>query len=181
MLASAHDSAWCRNMSHNNLTGNLPSNWGVTGSFTQLTVLDLSFNAELAGGLPPLWGTWGAFPHLQTLSLAMTGLSGQLPQAWGYQTSFPALQMLDLAGNLLQGMPLVLTQRLCPALFVSLLTGVAKSHGDQAVVCRLSCAACCRVPQALLDGLSSDVSGAHRYPCMRRQPAGRLGNCRGLQ
>ena len=69
-------------MSHNNLTGNLPSNWGVTGSFTQLTTLDLSYNANLAGGLPGLWGTWGAFPRLQALALTMTGLSGQLPQAW---------------------------------------------------------------------------------------------------
>ena len=102
-LAAAHSKVWCRNMTRNNLTGDLPSNWGSSPSFTHLTVLDLSFNPGLAGGLPGQWGFWGAFPHLQTLSLAMTGLSGQLPQAWGYQTSFPALQTLDLAGNLLQG------------------------------------------------------------------------------
>lgn len=46
----------CRNLTNNNITGTLPSNWGRSGAFQNLTVLDLSNNVVLAGALPPLWG-----------------------------------------------------------------------------------------------------------------------------
>ena len=48
--------AGCRNLTNNNMTGNLQSNWGRTGAFQNLTILDLSNNVVLAGALPPPWG-----------------------------------------------------------------------------------------------------------------------------
>lgn len=103
----------CRNLTGNNLSGGLPSNWGMSSVFAALRILDLSLNPNLSGALPPNWGTQGAFPDLQFLSLRSTGISGQLPAAWGAQDSLPALTHLDLSNNILAGaFPLVTVQML---------------------------------------------------------------------
>lgn len=92
-----------RNLTGNNLSGGLPSNWGLSSIFPSLQILDLSQNPSLSGALPPNWGTQGAFPSLQVLSLSSTGISGQLPAAWGGQLSLPQLVQLDLSDNVLGG------------------------------------------------------------------------------
>ena len=93
----------CRNFTGNDLLGGLPSNWGQSGVFSNLRVLDLSDNRNLEGALPPNWGTQGAFPSLTTLNLSWTGVNGQLPSAWGSQQSLPNLTILDLSNNIIAG------------------------------------------------------------------------------
>ncbi|KAK9802031.1 hypothetical protein WJX73_003625 [Symbiochloris irregularis] len=91
------------NLTRNNFTGTLPSNWGNQQAFQYLELLDLSNNDQLAGALPSQWGMQGAFPRLQQLLLQNTGLSGQLPYAWGSSETFPSMLFMDLSVNLLQG------------------------------------------------------------------------------
>jgi hypothetical protein len=84
--------AWLplRYLHGNNLTGGLPPQWAMNGSFTTLKQVTLSDNPLLGGSLPPEWGAADfALPALQDINVSNSGLGGTLPAEWG-----PGLQSL---------------------------------------------------------------------------------------
>ena len=69
-------------LSHNSITGILPSSWSASNSLPQLRTLELTDNL-LAGELPSSWGYQSqSFPSLEVLDVALNNLNGTLPAAW---------------------------------------------------------------------------------------------------
>lgn len=90
-------------LSSNSLTGNLPSNWGISPGTRNLTQVLLDGNM-LSGSLDASWGAIGAFSQLQWLNLANNDLTGTLPTNWGGESSMPDLQTLQLNNNNFAGL-----------------------------------------------------------------------------
>lgn len=65
-----------------------------------LQTLDLSGNA-LSGELPPEWGLSGTFLGLQILDLSGNSLTGPIPDAWAYSGGFQEVVVFDVSGPLL--------------------------------------------------------------------------------
>ena len=105
-------------LSHNSLTGTIPSSWGSDQAFPSLVYFDVSntfahgtlpsFNnkqlvvldvdtARFTGGLGPFWVSTAP---LVAVSLANKSISGSLPQN---SSALHMLLVLNLAGNKLQG------------------------------------------------------------------------------
>lgn len=89
------------------LVGPLPPEWGNNSAWSNLTVLDLSYNPTIGGGVPDEWGGNTSFRSLTVLNLRSTGLVGGLPLGWGVPSSFPTLSSLDMSDNALEGFALV--------------------------------------------------------------------------
>lgn len=89
-------------LSNNNMTGGIPDSWTAAGSFSNLTVLDLSaaFNKDTTRQLPFSAGQLG-MANLSTLKLASCNMTGSLTAAWG--SGFNQLSMLVLTNNKLTG------------------------------------------------------------------------------
>lgn len=118
-------------LSNNNLTGGIPDSWTAAGSFSSLTVLNLTdaFSKETTREMPfsaeqpgmarlsllkldkcnmtgSLTATWGSgFTQLSTLVLSNNQLTGTLPPGWGTSPGTRNLTKLDLDANLFTGSP----------------------------------------------------------------------------
>ncbi|MCS7086077.1 MAG: hypothetical protein RMM53_06585 [Bacteroidia bacterium] len=82
-------------LSHNNLSGELPAE---IGTWTELVYLDFSHN-NLSGTIP---ASYADIPILTTMNLSHNQLSGALPQTFELSTF---LETLRLENNLLEGLP----------------------------------------------------------------------------
>ena len=89
-------------LSNNNMTGGIPDSWTAAGSFSNLTVLNLSaaFNKNTTRELPFSAGQLG-MANLSTLKLASCNITGSLTVAWG--SGFKQLSTLVLSNNELTG------------------------------------------------------------------------------
>lgn len=116
-------------LSFNNITGGIPDSWTDTGSFPNLTTLNLSgaFNKNTTRDLPfqagqqgmanltvlnlalcnmtgSLTSTWGSgLSRLSTLILSSNNLTGTLPMEWGSSPGTHNLTELQLDSNALSG------------------------------------------------------------------------------
>lgn len=61
-----------------------------------LQTLDLSGN-ELSGELPPEWGFNGTFPSVQVFDLSRNRLKGAIPDAWAYSGGFQEVVVFDVS------------------------------------------------------------------------------------
>lgn len=86
-----------------NIIGSLPEQWGCSGCFQNLRILQVTGNPNLTGTLPANWGAAGGFPSLQLLNLANASLMGSIPQTWTPSEAFPSLLYLSLANTTLTG------------------------------------------------------------------------------
>ena len=89
-------------LSNNNITGSLPDTWTDTGSFPNLTALNLAgaFNKNTTRGLPFKTGQQG-MATLTSLNMALCNMTGSLPANWG--SGFTQLSTLSLSDNNLTG------------------------------------------------------------------------------
>ena len=98
MSADCQDSGWCLL-----LQGEIPDEWGESGSFPILRNLSLSFN-PLSGDLPEAWGSDGSsLQNLTHLNISNCGLNNTLPKDWA--RNLPSLTALNLSANTLSGDP----------------------------------------------------------------------------
>ena len=85
------------------LQGEIPDEWGESGSFPILRNLSLSFN-PLSGDLPEAWGSDGSsLQNLTHLNISNCGLNNTLPKDWA--RNLPSLVALNLSANTLTGDP----------------------------------------------------------------------------
>ena len=83
------------------LQGEIPDEWGESGSFPILKNLSLSFN-PLSGDLPEAWGSDGSsLQNLTHLNISNCGLNSTLPKDWA--RNLPGLVALNLSANTLSG------------------------------------------------------------------------------
>ena len=89
-------------LSNNNMTGGVPDSWTAAGSFSSLTVLNLTaaFNKNTTRQLPFSTGQLG-MANLSTLKLTSCNMTGSLTAAWGL--GFKQLSTLVLSNNKLTG------------------------------------------------------------------------------
>ncbi|CAK0785098.1 hypothetical protein CVIRNUC_008304 [Coccomyxa viridis] len=89
------------NLSNNSIQGEIPDEWGESGSFPILKNLSLSFN-PLSGDLPEAWGSDGSsLQNLTHLNISNCGLNSTLPKDWA--RNLPSLVALNLSANTLSG------------------------------------------------------------------------------
>ena len=94
--ACRQDSGWWLQ-----LQGEIPDEWGESGSFPILRNLSLSFN-PLSGDLPEAWGSDGSsLQNLTHLNISNCGLNSTLPKDWA--RNLPSLVALNLSANTLSG------------------------------------------------------------------------------
>ena len=90
------------------LQGEIPDEWGESGSFPILRNLSLSFNS-LTGDLPADWGSdASSLQNLTHLNISNCGLNSTLPKDWA--RNLPSLVSLNLSANTLSGDPQVPTR-----------------------------------------------------------------------
>ena len=89
-------------LSSNNITGGTPDSWTDTGSFPNLTTLNLSgaFNKNTTRDLPFQAGRQG-MANLAVLNLALCNITGSLTASWG--SGLSQLSTLILSSNSLTG------------------------------------------------------------------------------
>ena len=83
------------NVTHNNLTGALPT--AASTGWSNVQVLKLDIN-NFEGGLPADWASWS--DTLRFVSVANNYLTGTLPDGW---SAWQAIQTIDVSGNKIAG------------------------------------------------------------------------------
>uniref|UniRef100_A0A383VF13 Leucine-rich repeat-containing N-terminal plant-type domain-containing protein n=1 Tax=Tetradesmus obliquus TaxID=3088 RepID=A0A383VF13_TETOB len=92
LAASAPAALTTFELTGNNLTGTLPSQWGQWNSIQELTI---RANALVTGTLPE---SWAGMRSLTSLTLSgNTGLTGPLPALYGTAAWAASLQLMDLS------------------------------------------------------------------------------------
>ena len=77
--------------------GEIPDEWGESGSFPSLRNLSLSFN-PLSGDLPETWGSdASSLQNLTHLNISNCNLNNTLPMDWA--RNLPSLVALNLSAN----------------------------------------------------------------------------------